>query len=192
MNEKEKMLNGLWHSPSVIYWVLWLLQMVWLFRAVHFEILLRKSTEKLGKIFFQNSCDMKNFNWFKTDTKVGIDVPIFLIAIKDITSIQKKYCKEKTRKGRTYTYSLYYVETKSQNFYINKKAYNYLLKYSKKNIKDFNYTEYEFYGLIFIFILFFIGIINIYFHFKPFNLNIIDDKMIKTIERDGIIGLLQK
>lgn len=112
--------------------------------------------------------------------------------IKDITSIQKKYCKEKTRKGRTYTYSLYYVETKSQNFYINKKAYNYLLKYSKKNIKDFNYTEYEFYGLIFIFILFFIGIINIYFHFKPFNLNIIDDKMIKTIERDGIIGLFQK
>lgn len=37
----------------VIYWVLWLLQMVWLFRAVHFEILFRKSAEKLGKNFFK-------------------------------------------------------------------------------------------------------------------------------------------
>ena len=28
--------------------------MVWLFRAVHFEILLRKSAENLGKNFFHN------------------------------------------------------------------------------------------------------------------------------------------
>lgn len=54
-------------SLNVIYWVLWLLQMVRLFRAVHFEILLRKSAEKLGKNFFQNSYDTKKFNWFKTD-----------------------------------------------------------------------------------------------------------------------------
>lgn len=37
----------------VIYWVVWLLQMVRLFRAVHFEILFRKSAEKLGKNFFK-------------------------------------------------------------------------------------------------------------------------------------------
>ena len=35
-----------------------------------------KKCRKIRKKFFQNSCGIKISNWFRKDTKVGIDVPI--------------------------------------------------------------------------------------------------------------------
>jgi len=112
--------------------------------------------------------------------------------LDDIISIETKNEEGRTRKRRTYTYAVTYINTKTQKIRINTDFSKSFIEFYNNPKGELNLIKYPCKEFGFIFAMLLFGLFNIILFFKPVNIGFKNSNLAHKIEEDGLIGLFCK